>query len=82
MRRLGGEVKSIITDNEKLSTAATIYFCHRYSGASLKEIGKIFGIGESAVSQASRRFAMRATKDSKLKRIIEKIEGAINASRV
>lgn len=76
------EVKTLIGDDEKLSNAATIYFCHRYSGATLKEIGKIFGIGESGASQASRRFAMKLVKDSKLKREIEKIERAINMSRV
>ncbi|MBI3399767.1 MAG: transposase [Deltaproteobacteria bacterium] len=75
-------VKSVIADDEKLSKVASIYFCHRYSGVSLKEIGIRLGIGESAVSQASRRFAIRAANDSKLKKTVEKIEGAIKVSRV
>lgn len=76
------EVKKTITGDEKLANAATIYFCHRYSGASLKEIGSIFSIGESAVSQASRRFALKLAKDGKLIKKIEKIEGVINVSKV
>lgn len=80
--KIAEEVKTIITDDEKLSNAAIIYLCHKYSGASLKDIGRIFGIGESGASQASRRFAMKLAKDSKLKRKIEKIERAINVSRV
>lgn len=76
------EVKGIIIDSERLSNAATIYFCHKYSGSSLKEIGKMFGIGESAVSQASRRFDVKLAKDSTLKKTAEKIEGRINVSRV
>lgn len=75
-------VKSVIVDDEKLSKTASIHFCHRYSGATLKEIGTRFGIGESAVSQASRRFAIRAANDSKLKKTVKKIEGAINVSSV
>lgn len=76
------EVKKTITGDEKLANAATIYFCHRYSGASLKEIGSIFSIGESAVSQASRRFALKLAKDDKLIKKIEKIEGVLNVSKV
>lgn len=75
-------VESAIADNKELSKATAIYFCHKYSGSSLKEIGRIFGIGESAVSQASRRFSMKVIKDSKLKIATEKIERAINVSRV
>jgi REP element-mobilizing transposase RayT len=71
-------VKSVIADDENLSKTASIHFCHRYSGETLKEIGTRFSIGESAVSQASRRFAIRADKESKLKKTVEKIKEAIN----
>lgn len=75
-------VSSVISGDEHLSNAATIYFSHKYSGARLKEVGVRFGIGESAVSQASRRFVMKMSKDNKLKRTVEKIAGALNVSRV
>jgi hypothetical protein len=43
-------------DWPEYTSKAAIYLSHRFSGISLKEIGKHFGIKESAVSQASRRF--------------------------
>lgn len=52
---------------------AGIYLCHKYSGAKLKEIGEQFGIGESAVSQASRRFAQELGRDKKLRTFVEKM---------
>jgi REP element-mobilizing transposase RayT len=82
IEKIAEEVNSIITDDETLSKAATIYFCHRYSGASLKEIGKIFDIGESAVSQASRRFAQKVGKNDRLKEVAETIERMLSVSRV
>ncbi len=51
-----------------------LYLCQRYTGEKLKDIGGHFGIGESGVSQASRRIADKIRKDKKLKRKIEKIE--------
>ena len=57
---------SVIKENEKLATKVAIYLCHRYSGAKLKEIGKRFGVKESAVSQSSRRLAVEQGKDKKL----------------
>lgn len=76
------KVKSAIGKDDEQATSASIYFCHRYSGARLREIGTRFGIGESAVSQASRRFAIKMAKDGRLKKTIERIEGAINVSKV
>jgi len=40
----------------ELARKAAIYLSHRYSGRSLREIGKMFEIGESAVSHAGSRF--------------------------
>jgi hypothetical protein len=73
-------VKSV--DLTPILLLASIYLCHRYSGARLKEIGAYFVIGESAVSQASRRFAIKMAKDDKLIKAMEKIEGELNVSRV
>lgn len=76
------KVKAAMGEDEYLATSASIYLCHKHSGARLKEIGTRFGIGESAVSQASRRFAFKIAKDVKLKKAIERIEGELNVSRV
>ena len=60
-----------IFGSSRASKNATIYLCHKYSGAGLKEIGEMFGVKESAVSQASRRFAQILERD---KELLSKIE--------
>lgn len=57
---------------------AKIYLCQRYTGEKLKSIGGYFGIGESDVSQASRRLKDKFRTDKKLKRKISKIEKILN----
>ena len=59
-------VDTVLKCNERLKRVAGIYLCHRYSGLGLRVIGGYFGIGESAVSQSSRRFGMVLEKDKKL----------------
>jgi DNA-directed RNA polymerase specialized sigma subunit len=51
----------------------SIYLCHHYSGARLREIGAIFGVGESAVSQQSSRFKKKLEEDGDLKGIVEQV---------
>ena len=69
-----------VISNDNLARQAKLYLCHRYSGATLKEIGVRFGMGESGVSQASRRFAMRIKDDAKLRKLIEKVESRMRLS--
>jgi putative transposase len=61
------------TINSKLEKNVSIYLCHRYSGAGLREIGEKFGIKESAVSQSSRRLLTLLERDKELHEQIEKI---------
>ncbi len=63
--------------NSKVIKNASIYLCHKYSGAGLKEIGEIFGVKESAVSQASRRFAHVIEQDKQLKNDIESVRKSL-----
>jgi REP element-mobilizing transposase RayT len=62
-----------IFEGSKLTKNGTIYLCHKYSGAGLKEIGAMFGTKESAVSQTSRRFALVLERDKELLKQIEKV---------
>jgi len=62
------EMEGVFKGDETLSKKAAIYLCHNYSGRTLKEIGDHFNIGESAVSQTSRRFSIVLNKDKKLRR--------------
>jgi putative transposase len=65
-----------------LSKQLSLYLCHRYSGKKLGEIGNYFGIGDSGVTQASRRFLVKLNNDKNLHEIVEHITAKINLSRV
>lgn len=75
--RIIDTVNSLIGADEELSRKTGIYFCHRYSGAKLKEIGERFNIGESAVSQASRRLVVRMKSDKGLQALVLNMEKAL-----
>jgi putative transposase len=55
---------------EHAADKVIIYLCHKYSGARLKEIGERFGVGESAVSQISKRFVQKKNDDAEIKKMI------------
>jgi len=61
---------------------AGIYLCWRFSGAKLKEIGRLYGISESGVTQAGKRFEEAMKKDNSLKKRIPEITGGMNLSIV
>jgi len=46
------------------------------------KIGRHFNIGDSAVSQASRRISMKIDRDKKLKKQIKSLENQLNLSKV
>lgn len=71
------EAAKEISGSSKTAKNASIYLCHKYSGAGLKEIGEHFGTKESAVSQASRRFAQVLEIDKELLTQIEKVRMAL-----
>ena len=74
MAAISKAIDSIVEKNDKLARQIKLHFCHRYTGLKLAEIGKSFGIGESGVTQASKRFSERLKKDKKLRKTAEKIK--------
>ena len=56
----------------------TIFKSQRGSGRKLKEIGTYFDIGESGVSQTTRRVSDKLRKDKKLTRKINRIKKKLN----
>jgi len=65
-------VEEAFPGNGRLARSAGIYLCHRFSGAKLKDIGDLYGISESGVTQAGKRFEETMKKDSSLeKRVLE-----------
>ena len=59
-----------------------IYLCHRYTGARLLEIGNLFGIGESAVCQNSRRFSERLSRDRELRNVTKLVKKQLGVPSV
>ena len=59
MEEIAIVVGSTVKENDRVARQMQIHLCHRYTGARLLEIGNLFGIGESAVSQNSKRFSER-----------------------
>lgn len=59
--------------DDALSKKVSIYFCHRYSGAHLREIGERFEMSDAAVSQASKRLRAAYENDAALKKIMSRI---------
>ncbi len=68
--------------NGRLARAAGIYLCHRFSGAKLKRTGDLYGISESGVTQAGRRFVEAMKKDVSLSRKIADIRGKLKIPEV
>ena len=60
----------------------SLYLCRRHTAISLKQIGRHFNIGESAVSQACRRFGTKIKRDKKLNKKIKRVENRLNLSKV
>jgi len=51
----------------------TLYLIKRYSSLFLKEIGKIFDMDYTAVSQAAKRFEERIKKDNKIRVMLNSV---------
>ena len=66
----------------KLARSAKMYLCQKHTAEKLKVLGRHFGIGESGVSQASRRLSQWMGKDKNLRREIERIETGMRLSRM
>ncbi len=65
-------------DDEKLARQAGIHICHRYSGMRLREIGDLFKVRDTAISEASRRFARKLESDGELRKKVEKVKDRLN----
>lgn len=73
---------SVFGRDQALMRHVSLYFLHKYSGKTLKEIGDLFGIGESGVSQASRRLILKLNENPNLRRKLRLIETELGVSRV
>jgi REP element-mobilizing transposase RayT/predicted nucleotidyltransferase len=62
---------------DKLARKIAIYLCRQLTGATLKQIGKRFGLKESAVSQACRRLANQLIDDKTLATLVARLEKSL-----
>ena len=72
------EVELVFAKEPALGRNVKIFLSQRHTGEKLKDIGTHFGIGESGVSQASRRISDKIKNDKTLGGIIRKIENKLN----
>jgi putative transposase len=70
-------VTGMFASDPKLARNAGIHICHKYSDTKLKEIGQYFGIRESAITEASRRFSEKIGKDENLREKVSKVRGLL-----
>jgi hypothetical protein len=75
-------VESVIGKDAALVRNVKIFLCQKYTGEKLKDIGIHFGIGESGVSQASRRIKEKIKKDKRIKAKIDLTIRKLNLSRM
>ncbi len=72
------KVTALCNGDASQSRKMTLYLLHKYSDKRLREIGEFFGIGESGVSDASRRFDLTLRRNRKLRKDIELLRDQFN----
>jgi len=76
------EVKTVFSGDEKLARRASIYLCHKYCGKRLREIGESFNVRDTAISEASRRFARELERNGKLRDMVAGIGEKLKICRM
>jgi putative transposase len=70
-------VSSVMGENEKLARQVGMYLCHRHSGKKLKEIGALFGVGETAIAEARRLLSRKLKEDRQLAKTVEMVRSQL-----
>ena len=73
MEEIIRKTETALGDRAEWLRNVSLYCCQKYSGAKLKDIGERFGISDAAVSQASRRVALKAETDQQLKKMLDRV---------
>jgi REP element-mobilizing transposase RayT len=69
-----GVAAKVIGEDHPLYWKICVYLSHQFSGRSLEEVGRHFGIKGAAVSQMSRRFRNTLQEDKKIEKLVESIK--------
>ncbi|HOP41403.1 MAG TPA: transposase [Geobacteraceae bacterium] len=78
LEKIIGLAKEVMKDNDKLGRQVSMYLCHRYSGAPLKEIAAKFDVGVTAIGEASKRIQKKIEEDKALQEQINSLTRRIN----
>lgn len=68
----------VMKGNEKLARQIGMYLCHKYSGKKLREIGELFGVGETAIAEARRLLTRKMEQDKRLGEAVEQVKSILN----
>jgi len=74
LEELISAVETVFIYNKKMARQAGMYLCHRYSGERIREIGKLYKVSESAITEAARTFPGTMDKNEKLVEDVEKVK--------
>jgi len=77
--RIDEIVESVVGRDDRLFKKFCLYASHQMVGFPLKKTGAYYDMRGSAVSQSSRRFKQKISKDKKLRRIGKEIRNRINS---
>lgn len=69
-------------DGKKLSQTVKLYLGRKLTGERLSEIGKRYGVGDSAVSEAARRLCARMEREKELARRVRSVEEGLKTCRM
>ncbi|BDV43603.1 transposase [Geotalea uraniireducens] len=70
--------KAGFADNEKLARQVGIHLCHKFSGLKLREIGDLFDVRDTAISEANRRIVRKLAADGELRKKVERIKSRLD----
>jgi hypothetical protein len=88
--RLGGRpgvdairsaVDELFMDDQAKARRVGLYLCRRHTGLKLKEIGAACGVGESSVTQASRRVAEEMKENASVRNLLECLRGSLGCEK-
>jgi hypothetical protein len=71
-------VNAVMGENIKQARQVGMYLCHKYSGENLRELGALFNVGVSAITEASRLLTKKMEKDKALQDIVKRVKGTLH----
>jgi chromosomal replication initiation ATPase DnaA len=65
---------TLFMDDRAMARRMGLYLCRLHTGLKLKEVGAAYGVGESAVTQASRRVGEEMKRSESVRKSIGMLE--------